>query len=587
MARGAPGTEMGTERPLARRPEDVTPRSGERPAGRRTPAPEPPPRPEPAGRTGTALADRPRPPAPAPARREAAPRKVPTVPDTVTRNWGLPLVVVVIGMFMTVLDTSIVNVAIPTMQKEFGTSTDDIQWVTTAYTLCLGVVVPTSAWLGERLGLRRLYLISLLSFSVASALCGMAGGLVSMVGFRILQAVPGGVIPVTCLTILYKMVPPEKLGTAMGLYGFGMVVAPGVGPTLGGYLVEFVNWRLIFYINVPIGIIGTVAAIAVLPNFPGARGKKFDLPGFVCIALGLFALLLAVSEGQDWGWTGYRVLILLAAGVDVLALFVVIELRTEHPLLNVRVFRYWPFVNSLLLIAILYVGLFAVLFYIPLYLQEGQNLTPMHTGLTVLPQALVMAVMMPTAGRIYDKIGPRVPAISGMLLVGVGTLLMTKINVDMTRPELIAWMVVRAFGIGLAMMPIMTGGLAALPPEIVSAGSAFNTIAQRVTAALGLAALTALATGEQAQIMADRSALLSPNGANADPRVLAMEHRGPGGLIQLWQQLNVQVEAQAYSNVFLIAGTSTLVGTLLALRLRHGRKKAAAAAEGDAEPVEM
>lgn len=178
---------------------------------------------------------------------------------------------------------------------------------------------------------------------------------------------------------------------------------------------------------------------------------------------------------------------MLSAGVDVLALFVVIELCTEYPLLNVRVFRYWPFVNSLLLIAMVYVGLFAVRFYIPLYLQEGQNLTPMHTGLTVLPQALIKAMMMPMGGRIYDRNGPRVPAISGMLLVGVGTPLKTKINVDIARPERIVWMVVRAFGIGPAITPTMTGGLAAVRPEIVSAGSAFNTIAQRVTAVLGLA----------------------------------------------------------------------------------------------------
>src|SRR5882757_784926 len=181
-----------------------------------------------------------------------------------TANWGLPLTVVVIGMFMSVLDTSIVNVAVPTIQQEFSVSTDQIQWISTAYTLCLGVIVPTSAWLGERLGLKRMYIGSLLLFSAASALCGMAGDLNSMIVYRILQAIPGGMLPVTCLTILYRMVPKEKLGAAMGLYGLGIVVAPGVGPTLGGYLVEYVDWRLIFYINVPIGVVGVLAAMAVL-----------------------------------------------------------------------------------------------------------------------------------------------------------------------------------------------------------------------------------------------------------------------------------------------------------------------------------
>jgi len=489
----------------------------------------------------------------------------------------------VIGMmFMSTLDTSIVNVAIPTMQKQFGVSTTSIQWVSTAYTLCLGVVVPTSAWLGERIGLRRLYLISLISFAGFSALAGMAGDLNSMIVYRILQAIPGGVIPVTCLTILYKIVPREKIGTAMGLYGLGIIVAPGVGPTLGGYLVEYVDWRLIFYINVPIGLLGAILAVAVLPRFPGGAGRRLDLPGFACIAIGLFALLLALSEGQEWGWTGYRVLILLAIATNSLALFVVIELQTKQPLLNVRVFRHRPFVNSLLLISILSVGLFAILFYVPNFLQEGQNLTPMNTGLTLLPQALVMVVMMPLAGRIYDWIGPRLPAVIGLLLVGGGTLLLTRINVDMTRPELIGWMIVRAMGLGLAMMPIMTGGISLLPASLTSAGSAFNTLVQQGSSALGLAVLTALATVQQAQFMADRSALLQSQGPSLDPRILAMEQQGQAGLIPLWQQLSTEVEAQAYSNVFLVTGILTLAGVGLAIFLRHGKPVG-----GGGEPVEV
>jgi EmrB/QacA subfamily drug resistance transporter len=503
----------------------------------------------------------------------SGPAPVEAPASTQTPDWALPLAVVIVGMFMSVLDTSIVNVAIPVMQKEFSATTDDIQWVSTAYTLCLGVIVPTGAWLGDRLGLKRLYLLTLVAFAAFSALCGTAESLDAMIVFRILQAVPGGIIPVTTLTILYRMVPREKVGAAMGLYGFGMVIAPGVGPTLGGYLVEYLDWRLIFYINVPIGILGVIGALAVLPKFAGASRGRFDLPGFACIAVGLFALLLAVSEGQIWGWTSYPVLILFAASVNLLAMFVIIELQVKDPLLDVRALTHWPFVNSLLLIAILYIGLYSVLFYIPLFLQEGQKITPWHTGLTVLPQALVLMVMMPTAGRIYDRIGARWPALIGVTLTGGGTLLLTGINIGMTRPELIGWMCIRSVGIGLAMMPIMTSGLSALPAEVVNSGSAFNTIAQRVTAALGLAAMTALATSDQAQLMANRSALLHPTGANVDPRIPRMAQQGPGGLIPLWQQLQTEVQAQAYGNVFLVAGLVTVAGTGLALFLRRGQPR--------------
>jgi EmrB/QacA subfamily drug resistance transporter len=475
-------------------------------------------------------------------------------------------------------------VAIPAMQKEFGSSTQDIQWISTAYTLCLGVIVPTSAWLGDRLGLTRMYLISLVGFSFFSALCGMAANLNMMILFRVLQAVPGGVLPVTCLTILYRMVPPEKLGTAMGMYGFGIVVAPGVGPTLGGYLVEYINWRLIFYINVPIGLVGAIAAVLVLPRFSGTRGRRFDFAGFSCIAAGLFALLLALSEGQIWGWSGYRVLILVAGGVNLIALFVVIELQVDEPLLDVRVFAHWTYVNSLVLIGIISVGLFAVLFYVPLFLQEGQHLTAMNTGLTLLPQAMVMVAAMPAAGRIYDRIGARWPAIIGLTLAGGGTLLLCGINIDMTRQELIWWTMIRAAGLGLAMMPIMTGGISSLPSTIVSAGSTFNTLIQRVTSAFGLAVLTAMSNSKQAQLMADRSLLLTGSGPNMDPRILAMQQqRGLAGLLPLWSQLRVEVEAQAYSDVFLATAIITLAGLLLTFTLRHGKPSAA---EG-AAPVEF
>jgi EmrB/QacA subfamily drug resistance transporter len=502
---------------------------------------------------------------------------------TQTANWGLPLAVVVVGMFMSVLDTSIVNVAIPTMQKQFGATSDDIEWVSTAYTLTLGVVVPTSAWLGERIGLRRLYLISLVGFAAFSALCGTAANLNMMIVYRVCQAIPAGVIPVTCLTILYKMVPRDKLGAAMGLYGFGMVIAPGVGPAMGGYLVEYIDWRLIFYINVPIGILGAVAAFFILPRFPGATGRKFDLPGFICVAGGLVAILLAVSEGPQWGWTGYRVLILAAVGINLLVLFVAVELRVKQPLLDLRVFASWPFINSLMLITILTIGMFSVLYYIPQFLQNDQNITPMNTGLVVLPQAAVMAVIMPFAGRIYDRFGARWPAVIGLTLNTLGSYMMITINVDATRPEIIEWTSIRAGGMAVAMMPIMTAGLSSLPPHISNFGSAYNTLFQRVSSALGVSIMTALTTIQQAQLMADRSGLLQPNTADTNPQITQMQQQGPGGLISLWQQLQAEVLAQSYSDVFLVVTIMTAIGIPLAFLLRSGRPEPG---EG-AEPIEM
>jgi EmrB/QacA subfamily drug resistance transporter len=502
---------------------------------------------------------------------EQAPPPAAPSASTPSGGWGLPLVVLIVGMFMSILDTSIVNVAIPTIQNAFGTTTDEIQWIATSYTLALGVVVPVSSWLSDRFGMKRTYNVALLAFAAGSALCGLAWNLESMVIFRIVQAMPGGILPVVTLAMVYRIVPREKIGAAMGMYGLGIIVAPAIGPTLGGYLVEYVDWRLIFFINVPVGILGAIAAVIVLPKFPVVKGRPFDLLGFLAIAGGLFSLLLALSEGQSWGWTSYRIIVLLSAGVLLLALFVVIELEVDHPLLDVRVFRYWPYTNSLLLISVLMVGLFATLFYIPLFLQQAQGLGAFDAGLLLLPQALVMAVLMPIAGRLYDKIGPRWPAVIGLLIVAVGTYSLHNMSLDISRGEIAGLLALRAAGMGLAMMPAMTGGVAAVPVERVGAASAFNNVVQRSAAALGLAVLTAVMTTQRAQMLSDRTALIGSDTPMPSPIP------GPTGevvgMYGTYQQTQTQVFVAALDQLMTITAVITLVGVALAFMMRSGPAK--------------
>jgi EmrB/QacA subfamily drug resistance transporter len=478
----------------------------------------------------------------------------------------VPMMVLMIGSFMAVLDSSIVNAAIPTMQKELGASSDDIEWVSTAYTLALGVVVPISNWLGDRIGASVAHRISMIGFALASALCGLAWNLDSEIVFRVIQAIPGGILPVMTLTILYQIVPREKMGSAMGIYGLGVVVAPAVGPTLGGYIVDYLDWRLIFYINVPIGILGAVAAYFLLPKLPPKPTHRFDMLGFLTIGYALFALLLATSKGEKWGWTSYPVLILLVSGALSMALFAVIENEVDHPLINLRALKHWPFVNSLVIISVLSIGLFAVSFYLPQFLQNGQGLTALNAGLLLLPQALTMALMMPLAGRIYDRFGPKWPALIGLTVAAYGTYLLTGINVDMTRQEVVVWTIVRGIGNGLAMMPIMTAGLNSLPAEMVGFGSALNNIAQRVSSAIGLAGMGALASSTQAQLTADQGALIQSG--STLPQIAAMRAQGPEGLLGYYQQVELHSLAGAYGAVFLLAAALTAASVGLAIMLR-------------------
>jgi EmrB/QacA subfamily drug resistance transporter len=502
-----------------------------------------------------AVAEPVRPPTPAPV-------AVPVAPASST-HWHIALAVLIAGMFMSVLDSSIVNVAISSIQTEFGGSTKDVAWISTVYSLVLGVVVPASAWLGDRFGMARVYTIALASFAAGSALCGLAWNLDTLILFRVIQAIPGGVLPVITLTMVYRIVPREKIGTAMGMYGLGIVFAPALGPSLGGYLVEYLNWRLVFYINVPIGILGLIAAVIWLPKFARAQTYPFDVFGFLSAATGMVSLLLAVSEGSSWGWSSYRTLILLTVGALCLALFVVIELEVEHPLLNLRVFRYRAYVNSLLVAAVTMTGLFATLFYIPFFLQAGLGYAAFQTGLLILPQALVMAFLMPIAGRLYDKVGPRWLVFSGLLLAAFGSYLLAGINPNVTKHEIILWTCIRSAGVGLSMMPMMTGGLSALAPDLTASGSSINTVIQRVSAALGLAGLTALATSQQSTLTASRDALLS----SSNPQ---LSHMGFDQLYGLYRTTQIDVLANSYSNLFLLTSAFTAVAAVGALFLRSG-----------------
>jgi EmrB/QacA subfamily drug resistance transporter len=359
-----------------------------------------------------------------------------------------------------------------------------------------------------------------------------------------------------------------------------VVFAPAVGPTLGGYLVEYQNWRLIFFINVPIGLAGAALAFFLLRKFPPMPVGRLDVWGFVTIASGLFALLLALSKGQDWGWGGYRVLMLIAASASLLALFVVIELTTERPLIDVRIFRKRQLTISLVLIFVLYLGFFAVVYYLPQFLQTGQHLTPLHTGLVLLPEAVAMGALMPIAGQLFDRIGPRVPATAGLLIAAFAAYLLSGITADLTQRNVVIWTWLTGIGTGLAIMPVMTAGLAVLPEENDGDGSTATNLMQRVGVALGLPMLTALANSLREQTMSDRGSLLPPNNPQSPAELRQMADQGVSGTFPLYERTHLSAMASSYSNVFLLIAVLSVLAALLALTL-----KAPSTGQADSQPA--
>jgi EmrB/QacA subfamily drug resistance transporter len=474
--------------------------------------------------------------------------------------------VVVIGSFMAVLDTSIVNVAIPSIENELGASADQGEWVVTGYSLMLGVVVPTSSWLGERYGLERVQNVALLLFITGSALCGLSTSISTLIGLRLFQAIGGGLLPAVSLTIVYRVVPRESFGTALGIYGFGVILAPAIGPVVGGFLVQYSSWRLIYFINVPVGIIGAVLSYRVVPHFERKRGQRFDLAGWVTIAVGLFSLLLALSEGQKWHWTSYRVLGLVAVGGLSLALFVVLELSAEAPLLNLRVFLNSNYRTSVMIIAVLSNGLFSAAFFIPLFLQQGDGLNAFQTGLTLVPAVFVTLVMVPLSGRLFDRFGARSLAAPGLLVLALAEYLMRSISTDTSRGQVITWLAIQNLGIGLSFIPVVTGSLSRLASAQVSVATAMNNLVQQVSGAVGLAVLGALLSGYQARRRAGQGDLL-PSVAPGVPQLQAVADRGQAGALFLDNVVQLRVFGVALGSVFLVTAGLTAVAVLLSLLL--------------------
>jgi EmrB/QacA subfamily drug resistance transporter len=412
-------------------------------------------------------------------------------------HWIAPVLVALIGAFMSILDTSIVNVAIPTIMNVFNVGTSEVQWVSTIYMLALGVVVPFSGWLGDRIGFKRLYILSMGVFVVGSLFCSLSWSMNSLIFARVIQAVGGGMIMPTTMAMMFRMVPKTQFGSAMGIFGIALLVAPAVGPTLGGYLVEYVDWRWIFTINLPVGAIGILLSLFVLPEFQSKHPGKLDIAGGLTSAGGLFCLLLALTKGADWGWGAEPTVLLFVVSFFLFVLFIYLELTSENPLLDLSVFKYRSFTMANLMVIVTNIVMFSGLFFLPLFLQSFRGLGAMETGMLMMPGALVSGLMMPVSGRLFDKVGPRPLALTGVVLLMFITWLFHFLNLATATATIVLWTVMRGFVMPLTMMPAQTAAMVEIPTHLVGRASAITNIIQRVSSSFGIAVLTAILTTRQ------------------------------------------------------------------------------------------
>jgi EmrB/QacA subfamily drug resistance transporter len=431
--------------------------------------------------------------------RPPIPDEVSVAPDRVGRfeyKW-VALAVVLCGTIMTILDSTIVNIAIPTLQHDLHAgSYTDIAWVVTGYLLAQGAVIPLTGWATDRWGTKRLYLITIVMFTVASMLCGVSQNLGELIFFRVLQGIGGGMLMPIGMTIILQAVGPQQMGRVMGIFGVPMLIAPAVGPVLGGWFVQDFTWRLIFYVNVPIGIAGFVAAARFLRESHRTARLRLDIIGLLTGVPAVVALMYAVDRSTDLGWGSALVVSLLAASAALMGVFVLRQLRAREPLLQLSLFRDRTFSWAMALSFVVVTAMFGTMLLLPLYLQEVHGYDAIETGLLLLPQAAMAAVSMPLGGFLTDRIGPKWVVATGMILLTLGSVVLAQIHYDSSNWLVIGSLMLRGFAMGFAMMPTMSAALARVPRRYASRASSITNTLQRLSSSVGIAILVTVLAGQ-------------------------------------------------------------------------------------------
>ncbi|MFA9381609.1 MAG: DHA2 family efflux MFS transporter permease subunit, partial [Acetanaerobacterium sp.] len=381
----------------------------------------------------------------------------------------------------------------------------------------------------------------------------------SLIIARIIQALGGGLLMPAMMTMVKKLVPEGSFGTAMGIVGVSLLMAPALGPTIGGYLVEYIGWEWIFAINIPIGIIGVILAFFFLPSFEKIRVEKLDVGGAITITVMLFSLLLALSKGGEWGWTSKQIVLLLLLSLISFGLFLYLELKLKNPLLNLRIFKYRNFTFANITTMITTVGLFSGIFFVPLFLQNIKGLGALETGLLMLPGALASGVLMPIVGKLYDHTGPKPLAIFGIISLSLTTFLLHNINVDTSNNAIVFWMILRGISMSFAAVSAQAASLDSVSKLEVGGASAISNIISRVSGSLGIAALTTILTNRISFHAEAISNQLVSAGTDISQQAL-------------------QIQASSFVNglddIFMVASVLTLLGLVPALFLQKVKLEA-------------
>lgn len=407
-----------------------------------------------------------------------------------------PLLAIIVGMIMVILDGTVVNVAVPKLVEYFDTDLKTIQWAITGYTLALAAVIPLAGYMTDRFGSKQVFVATVGMFVLGSMLCSIAQTSTQLVLFRVIQGLGGGMVAPIGMAMVFRLAPPERRGSIMGMLGIPMLLAPALGPVLSGWLVEYVSWHWIFLINVPIGIVGIILGIKYLPKTEIKGKAHLDTLGILLAPVAFSMLAYGVNEGGGNSWSSTGAIVGLSVGGVALVLFVIVELLHKHPLLELRVFRSSDFTRGIILSWVTQAALFGSMLFVPLYLQQVRNYTPLETGLILLPQALASGIGMPLGGRLFDKIGARPLVFVGLTIISSALFLLSGVTVDTSLPVIMFCLALMGLGMGLSMMPVNTHVLNSAPREWVGRVTPLTAAAQQVVVSFAVAGMTGYLTSQ-------------------------------------------------------------------------------------------
>ena len=481
-----------------------------------------------------------------------------------------------VGFTTVGLSVTVVNIAFPKIMTSLRVDLDVMQWVQTGYMIMQAVIMPSVGWIGARLGNRRVYLLALGIFVGGSALSGLAWDISSLIAFRLVQAVGGGLLFPTSQVILFETFPEEKRGLAMGVSSLGFSLGPMMGPVLGGYLIEHASWRAVFYINVPVGIVGLILAYLILPAAPRQSDRPLDVAGMLTLAAFLVSLLLAVSQGNDEGWDSQYILTLFGVALVAGASFIIAELRHEQPFVELRLYRSWAFSLASIVVFINTISFMAANFIVILFLQIHLDYTPLQAAWMMMPSAVVIGVLSVGAGRLADLLPGKFLIIFGLGAVAFCLVQYASITTWTSVGTITLWLTARGFARAFTIAPLSAASLSALNESEVRMGSGLLSL-NRGIASTGSVALAATVfqnrLAERTTLLA-QDHMLSPLGTDKllGSLTTTFEHLGDlnqtaqmKSLAVLHDLVGTEAALHSYHDTFLLIGTITALGIIPAL----------------------